>query len=169
MAQYVLYNTIGMVYFKQKNRTRKSNPLFTVKSSIESHINKSGYGGIDNCIYFTVNRERTRVDVHITIINQFQPAGWPWQSLLQLLSLDVSRWKKVPGTSSKKERCSRDTPSCSAPVSTWEYSAARFLSFFSTRLHEIFSCEIAILLRKPLYPLMTEPLRTQNRVRRAVF
>ena len=28
---------------------------------------------------------------------------------------------------------------CSAPVSTWKYSAARFLSF-STRLHEIFSC-----------------------------
>ena len=29
---------------------------------------------------------------------------------------------------------------CSAPVSTWKYSAACFLSF-STRLHEIFCCE----------------------------
>ena len=93
-------SSLRMVYFKQKNRTCKSDSLFIVKSRIESY--KSGYRGIDNCIYFTINRERTRVDVHIATINRFQPEGWPRKLLLQLLSLDASRWKKVPGTFLKK-------------------------------------------------------------------
>ena len=53
MAQNVLYSTIVMVYFKQKNRTRKSNPLFTVKSRIESY---KWYEGLALPVYFTVNR-----------------------------------------------------------------------------------------------------------------
>ena len=45
--------------------------------------------------------------------------------------------KKVPGTFFLKERCSRDIPCCSAPVSvsTWKYSNLKTLSF-STRLHK---------------------------------
>ena len=55
---------------------------------------ESGYWGVPLCIYFTRIMGRTRVDVHITTSNRFQPEGWPRKLLLQLLSLDVSRWKK---------------------------------------------------------------------------
>ena len=53
-----------MVYFKQKNRTRKSDPHKIGKSKIESHIK-------------------------VIKINRFNPEDWPWKFLLQLLSLDV--------------------------------------------------------------------------------
>ena len=43
VAQYVLYSTIVMVYFKQKIRMCKSDPLYIVKSRIESPI-KAGIG-----------------------------------------------------------------------------------------------------------------------------
>ena len=44
VAQNVLYSTIVMVYFKQKNRTRESKPLKATKMEIESKI-KVGIGG----------------------------------------------------------------------------------------------------------------------------
>ena len=43
MAQNVLYSTIVMVYFKQKNRTCKSDPHNSGKLRIESYI-KLGIG-----------------------------------------------------------------------------------------------------------------------------
>ena len=45
---------------------------------------------------------RSRVDVHITTINQFHQEGCPQQSLLQLLLLDVSRLKKYLVQQAKK-------------------------------------------------------------------
>ena len=85
----MLYSTIVMVNFKLKLYVVNSDPLFIVKSRREPYI--SGYRGIDNCIYFTINRGRTHVDTHITVINRFQPEGLPQKFLLQLLSLDASR------------------------------------------------------------------------------
>ena len=43
MAQNVLYSTIVMVNFKQKNRTCESDSLFIAKLGIEGHI-KVGIG-----------------------------------------------------------------------------------------------------------------------------
>ena len=51
----------------------------------------------------------------------------------------MCRIEKIPGTFLKKSSYSRDIPCCTAPVRTWKYSAAHFLSF-STRLHKFFSC-----------------------------
>ena len=73
MAQNVPYSTIVMVNFKQKSYVVKSDSLFIVKSRIESHM--SVYGGIDNYIYFKVNREIMHVNVHIITINRFQSEG----------------------------------------------------------------------------------------------
>ena len=98
MAQYARYNIIVMVYFKQKTGTCKSNPIVcAIKSRIETHI--SGFGGIDCCLYlFCAIYGKINEDVHITIINQFQPEGCPWKFLLQLHSLDVCvALKKEPG------------------------------------------------------------------------
>ena len=82
------------------------------------------------------------VDVHITTINWFQLAGRPWSFLLQqLLSFDVSRWKKClvhHSVVSKREHSCHHTTCYSIPVSTWKYSASHFL-IFNTRLDRICS------------------------------
>ena len=67
MAQYVVYSTIVMVNFKQKMcMLHKIDTLSIVKSRIESHTKV----GIGEQLFVSV-------DEHITIINQFQPEGWP--------------------------------------------------------------------------------------------
>jgi hypothetical protein len=44
VAQKVLYSTIVMVYFKQKNRTCKSDPYKAAKARVEGNL-KVGIGG----------------------------------------------------------------------------------------------------------------------------
>ena len=83
-----------MANFKQKSRTCKSDPIVCKNWSIGTHM-KVGIGGVTLCIYFRQIMGRSRVEVHIiTTINRFHQEGYPQQSLLQLLLLDVSRWKK---------------------------------------------------------------------------
>ena len=55
--------------------------------NIDREQYKSWYWEIALSIYFVGLYVRRRVDVHITTINQFHPAGWPGKLLLQLLSL----------------------------------------------------------------------------------
>ena len=138
-----------MVNFNVVNSS--SDPLFIVKSRREPY--KSGYRGIDNCIYFTMNRRRTCVDIYIIIINWFQPECWPQKFLLQLLSLDVCvALKKAPCAlctfyvKSKEEHARNDTPCCSVTVITQKCASSQCLSF-STRLVPKF-CPVIHLIEK---------------------
>ena len=89
------YSTIVMVYFKLKSYVvNKSDPYNSGKFRKESYIYKSGYRGIALLNRIPEFSVRTHVEwrgkEHLTV----RPEGWPQQLLLQLLSLDVSRWKK---------------------------------------------------------------------------
>ena len=130
-----------MVNFNKKNRTCKIDPLFIVKSRREPY--KSGYRGIDNSIYFTINRRSTHVDIYITIINRFQPEGRPQNQKFPIVI--AFAWcvalKKVPCkfyVESKKEHARNATPCCSVPLITRKYASSQCLSF-STRLVPKFS------------------------------
>ena len=138
-----------MVNFNNKNRTCKIDPLFIVKSRREPY--KRGYRGIDNCIYFTINRRRTHVDIYITIINRFQPEGWPQKFPIVIAFAWCVALKKVPCCTfyyveSKKEHARNDTPCCSVPVSTRKCASSQCLSF-STRLLPKF-CPVIHLFEK---------------------
>ena len=158
------YNVV--VNFNNKNRTCKIDPLFIVKSRRQPY--KSGYRGIDNCIYFTIKRKRTHIGIYITIINQSQPEGWPQKFPIAIafdwcmcrVDVEKSTLYILCREQKSKEHVRNATPCCSVPVITRKYVSSQCLSF-STRLLPKF-CPVIHLFEKEKKEKRNEKQHTHN-------
>ena len=94
----MLSSTIVMIYFKMKNRTYESNPLFIAKLEIEGHIKKR-HRGIVLCLCLKSAINWVSIHVEWREVEQLtvRSEGCPWRFLLQFFFTWCLVLKKVPG------------------------------------------------------------------------